>query len=339
MRLDTLAQGTRKIIDELKRAHGDQPLQLKDVAPENRELVNEAVGGKQSFTVNEVAAGLVDAFDRMAKADRGLFSRGDGTIDAQELAKAATKNPAASPLYTRIAQRVTKQTELTEAVKDARATLSLLTQRTLSGPDYVKVLARAYAPYAEMSPRQAFETARKRYAETGADDAKEELLKAWKPLSLALTELGKASTRYTTPEREENVAKLRTRIRGLEGQVEFYQKDQVRQAHENGPTFATTHWHTLSDLGGKLSQAHRDLEEALTKPAITVVERDQHQAKAQEKVDALTKDLKFIIEDFGIALLSFRPEVMEPAALEQARAAARSRVQQMEGELALVSIA
>lgn len=329
MQINALASGTNKIIAELRAKHGgDKPIKLEDIATEDRELIGKAVGGKSLFTVNEIAAGLVDAFQAINKEDRrGWFRRGkgDGVVQPEELSKATARNIAASPLYTRIAQRMENAESVKTEIGEARDAQWEAKNYAMTGPDYVKVLAGAFAPYKDMSPRKAYESAMARYAATGNDDAAAKLQDTWQPLERALRELNAAATAYTHEEKNERMQKLRDGIREA--------KD--RNASFFAPRNRTGGEHAVGLLyQAKIANAEEVLKETLSRPSIPASERDANTAKAQDTIDKLAGEMKFIIEDYGIALLDFRPEVMEASALAKHRGEIDARVKALQAELA-----
>lgn len=338
MKINALAKGTNKIIDELRAKHGnDKPIKLEDIAKEDRELIGKAVGGKSQFTVNEIAAGLVDAFQAIDKEDRrGWFrsGKGDGVVQPDELGKASARNIAASPLYTRIAQRMETADKVKTGLGEARRALWDAKNYAMTGPDYVKVLAEAFAPYRDMAPRKAYENAMARYAATGNDDAAAKLKEAWQPLEGALRELNAAATAYTNEEKAERMQKLRDVIRENKDAIPGWHEANKRQAAEYGPTYINHFDYMITKCSQTIRDAEKALEETLSRPSIPASERDGNQAKAQTNVDRLAGEMKFIIEDYGIALLSFRPEVMDASALAKHRSEIDARVKTLEAELA-----
>ncbi len=336
MQIKALANGTNKIIKELEQKHGDKPITLGDIAQEDRELVERAVGGKATFTIAEVSAGLVDAYDAIAKEDgRGFFRAGknDGVVQAKELAKAVARNPGASPLYTRIAQRTERSLQLRDEIAGAYETKHHAHDKILSGPEYHQVLSSASAPYEKMTPRQAYETALLRYAATGASDTAAVLKQAWPPVSDALRDLKDAATAYTHEEKQTRVEGFRDAIRKAKDEIPHWHDMNKRQALEYGPTYINHFDFQLKALTTNIASWEKQLEETMTRPSIPSAERDKRQASAQAKVDELGAGLKFLIEDSAASLLSFRPEVMDATAVTKLRAEADARVAALQAEL------
>jgi hypothetical protein len=314
-----LARGTRTIIDELQAKHGAGSVKVQDVAPELRPIVESAVAGKQTFTVDEVGARLSDAFDQMQKADNHFWYGGDGKVQPDELAKAAKKNPAASPLYMRIAQRVDQTEVLRKEMMAAHHAIYDL-QRVVTTPVYEAAIQDAIAPFAGLSGREAYDVATRSFGHTSRP-ALAATKQAWAPLQTALGELASATKLYTHDEKAARTTQALAVVRDLE--------EKLARAVGHGDAFRTS---------GALNEANLVLELSQTRPSITTAEKDVAIAAAQERVAHATAALKSVIIEHADGLLMPQLTHMEPAALEAAMVEAHAKLAAAKARLAAVDM-
>ena len=84
----------------------------------------------------------------------------------------------------------------------------------------------------------------------------------------------------------------------------------------------------------QIAQLEGALGQTLSRPSIPASERDANTAKAAGTVDKLAGEMKFIIEDYSVALLDFRPQLMKASALAKYRGEIDARVKTLEADLA-----